>query len=124
MRKMKKGRKFGRKRDQRKAFLKILAANLIFKERVRTTQARAKEIRPIVERLITKGKKVYSGEEGKKNLAAVRALSAYLPEKAVKKLIDKIVPRYHDRNGGYIRIVKLSEVRKDGAEMAIIELVK
>jgi len=124
MRKMKKGRKFGRKRDQRKAFLRILAANLILKERIKTTEARAKAIRPIVEKLITKGKKVLSGAAGEKNLAAVRILSAKLPEKAVKKMIDKIAPRYQERNGGYARIIKLSEVRKDGAAMAIIELVK
>src|SRR3989339_2156035 len=115
MRKMKKGRKFGRKRDQRKAFLRILAANLILKERIKTTEARAKAIRPIVEKLITKGKKVLSGAAGEKNLAAVRILSAKLPEKAVKKMIDKIAPRYQERNGGYARIIKLSEVSKDGA---------
>ncbi|MBU1136845.1 50S ribosomal protein L17 [Patescibacteria group bacterium] len=124
MKKMKKGRKFGRERDQRKAFLKILAANLILKERIKTTEARAKEIRPIVEKLITKGKKIYSEGKDGKNLSVVRALSAYLPEKAVKKMIDKIAPRYQERNGGYTRIIKLGEFRTDGAEMTFIELVK
>ena len=124
MKKLQKGRKFGRKRDQRKALLRLLAANLILKERIKTTEAKAKTVRPIVEKLITKGKKVYSKGKDGKNLSAIRALSAELPAGAVKKMIDKIAPRYQERNGGYVRIIKLGEFRADGAEMTLIELVK
>lgn len=116
MRHQKKGRKFGRKRDQRKALLRGLANNLILKEKIKTTEAKAKELRPFVEKLITKSKN--------KNLSSVRYLTAYLPAKTRKKIFDQIGPRYLDRKGGYTRIVKLPCRRTDGARMAIIELIK
>lgn len=122
MRHAKKGRKFARKRDQRKALLKIMAANLIMKEKIVTTQAKAKELRPYVEKLITKARLA------KKNpLRAVslsRQLAAYLPEKARKKIINELGPQYQDRKGGYTRIIKLPPRPKDNALMAVIELVK
>jgi large subunit ribosomal protein L17 len=116
MRHQKKGRKFGRKRDQRKALLKTLAANLILKEKITTTEAKAKEVRPFVEKLITKSKN--------NNLATVRYLARYLPAKVLKKIIVEIGPRYQTRAGGYTRITKLGPRQIDGAKMAIIELVK
>ena len=111
-----KNRKLGRKSGQRKALLKTLAANLILTEKIKTTEAKAKELRPFVEKLITKSKS--------NSLASVRYLSRYLPEKARKKIVDKIGPRYKERPGGYTRIVKLSPRKTDNAKMAIIELVK
>ncbi|MAF20467.1 MAG: 50S ribosomal protein L17 [Parcubacteria group bacterium] len=116
----KKGRKFGRTRDQRKALLKGLAVNLILKEKITTTEAKAKEVRPFIEKLITKSKTVEPGSE----LAKARYLARYLPDKARKKMIKEIGPRFQGRAGGYTRITKLGLRQADAAKMAIIELVK
>src|SRR3989344_4313353 len=111
MRHLKKGRKFGLKRGQKKAFLKILANNLIQREKILTTEARAKELKPHIERFITYGKK--------QNLAALRILLQKLPKSAAYKLYHELAPRYLNRNGGYTRIVKNSKLRKnDGSKMA------
>jgi large subunit ribosomal protein L17 len=96
--------------------LRNLATSLIEKERVRTTTAKAKELRPFVEKLITMGK---SG-----TLAARRrALGLTTKEDAVTRLFEKVAPRFAERSGGYTRIVKLGPRKGDGAEMAVIELV-
>ena len=115
MKKLQQGRKFGRKRDQRKAFLKALATALILREKIKTTEARAKEIKPLVEKLITRAQK--------NNLASRKLLSKFLAAQSVKKLCDEIAPRYKERKGGYTRIVKLGLRKGDGAKMAIIELI-
>jgi len=116
----KKGRKLGRKKDQKKALLKILAANLILKEKIKTTEAKAKEVRPFVEKLITKSR--ITGNDN--NLSVAKYLAKYLSDKARKKLIKEIGLRYQKRTGGYTRIIKLGLRKTDGAKMAIIELVK
>jgi len=116
MRHQKKGRKFGRIRGRRKSFLAILIHNLIMENKIQTTEARAKEIRPMVEKLITIAKKG--------DLSALRLLMKRVPEDSAYKLYHEIAPRYKDRDGGYVRIVKTSELRKrDGAEQVIIEFV-
>lgn len=116
MKHLKKGRKFGRKKGQRKAFLKILASNLISKENILTTEARAKEIKKKVERYITYGKK--------QNLAGLRLLLKYLPKKAAYKVFNELALRYKDRKGGYLKITKLSKTRKnDGSRLARINFV-
>ena len=120
MRHGRKKRKLHRKRDQRKALLKSLAANLILKERIITTEAKAKEVRPFVEKLITKGKKA----TGARRLAMIRYLARYLPSAARKKLVEEIGPRFQERAGGYTRIIKLTPRSRDGAKRAIIELVE
>ncbi|MDI6734014.1 MAG: 50S ribosomal protein L17 [Patescibacteria group bacterium] len=116
MRHLKKGRKFGLKKGKRRSFLKILANNLIQHERVTTTEARAKEIRSVVERFITYGKK--------QNIASLRLLIKYLPKRAAYKVYHELAPRYKDRKGGYTTIVKLAKVRKhDGSKMAMIKFI-
>ena len=115
MRHKNKGRKFGRKRDQRKAFLKSLAVNLIMKGRIKTTAARAKEIRQKVERLITQTKKG--------DLNGIRLAEKFLPKLAVAKLVKEIAKKYVDRAGGYTRITRLGARRGDSAQMVIIEFV-
>lgn len=112
-------RKLSRKRDQRKALLKGLAANLILREKIKTTEAKAKELRPMVEHLITRGKKANGGSD----LASIKHLAGILPAEARKKMIGQIAPRYKTRAGGYTRIIKLAPRKTDGAKMAIIELV-
>ena len=116
MRERKKGRKLSLKRDQRKALLKSLATALILKEKIKTTEAKAKEISPIVEKFITKAKKG--------DLSSKRFISRFFTPAVVKKLVNEISPRYKERQGGYTRIIKLGQRKSDGARMAIIELVK
>lgn len=116
MRKLKKGRKFHRETGQRKALLASLAAALFLQEKIKTTEAKAKEVRMFAEKMITRGKE--------QNLAARKLLSARLPSDAAKKLFQDIAPRYKDRKGGYTRITKLGPRESDSASMAIIELVK
>src|SRR3989338_8772100 len=109
-------RKFGRTTDQRRAFLKSLAANLVLKERIKTTEARAKEVRSLVERLISYGKK--------NDLAARRRIIAVLPLVAAKKVYKEISPRFAQRQGGYTRITKVGQRMTDGAKMVFIEILK
>jgi len=111
-----KGRKFGRKRGQRKAFLKSLAVNLITHGRIETTEARAKEIRSLLERLITFGKK--------QDLAGLRLMISRIGKKPAEKVFYDIAPKYKERKGGYLRITKTSGFRcRDAAKKAIIELI-
>src|SRR3989344_8720461 len=110
-------RKFNRTMGRRRSFLQGLANNLIMKEKISTTVARAKEIRPMVERMVTIAKK--------QQIASLRRLIAVLPNKSAKKLYFDVAPRYQARAGGYLRIIKLAKARKrDAAPMAIIEFVK
>ncbi|PIQ92407.1 MAG: 50S ribosomal protein L17 [Parcubacteria group bacterium CG11_big_fil_rev_8_21_14_0_20_39_14] len=116
MRHKKRGRKFGRKRDQKRAFLKELSRALFLEEKITITEPRAKEIRAFVEKAITRAKKG--------DLASRRYLRKYFSENLVKKIVDDITPGYQERNGGYTRITKLGRRKGDAAKMAIIELVK
>jgi len=116
MRHLKKGKKFGLKKGPRKAFMKILANNLVMREKIRTTEVRAKALRPMVERMVTHAKK--------QNVAALRLLTSELPKDAAYKLYHEIAPRYKDRTGGYTRIVKHLALRKnDASKMATISFV-
>ena len=116
MKHLKKNRKFGRTADYRKTFLWNLVNSLILKERIRTTEARAKEIRPILEKAVTRAKT--------DNLANRRILLKKLNLKSVNKLFKDISPRFKERNGGYCRIIKLETRKNDGAKMAIIEIIR
>ena len=116
MKKQKKGRKLSRKRDQRKALLKSLARALFLHEKIKTTQAKAKEVSGFAQKCVTRAKK--------QDLANRRYLARYFSKQVVKKLVDDIALRYKDRPGGYTRIIKLGPRKSDGAQMAIIELVK
>jgi len=117
MKHLKKGKKFHRKTGQRKALLKGLAANLILKERIKTTSVKAKEAKIKVEKLITTAKK--------QNLIALRKIKEDLPEKAANKLYYEIAPLYKNRKGGYTRIIKTS-IRKvrDASPLVILEFIK
>lgn len=115
MKKNKKGRKLSRKKNQRKALKKGLARALFLKERIKTTEAKAKELRPWAEKCITKAKKG--------GLSNQRYLLRFFDQKAVDKMINELGPRYKDRPGGYTRILKLGLRKSDGAKMALIELI-
>lgn len=112
-----KGRKFGRRRAQRSSFVKGLMANVILRGRIKTTEARAKEIRPKVEKLVTIGRK--------QNLAAMRLLLSRLPKDAAMKLYHDVAPKYTEVKGGYMRITKTAHKRmRDGAEQVVLEFTK
>ena len=113
---MAKNRKLGRPSDQRRAMLRARTTYLLENGQIKTTYARAKEVAPIAEKMITLAKK--------NDLAAYRqALSYITKEDVANKLFHEIAPRYADRNGGYTRIVRIGPRRGDAAEMAIIQLV-
>lgn len=116
MRKLKSGRKFSRPRAQRKALLKNLARALFLKERIKTTETRAKELKSFAEKCITRAKK--------EDLVTQRYLLKSFSNDVVRRLIKEIAPRYLERPGGYIRIFKLGPRKSDGAKMVIIELIK
>ena len=110
------GRKLGRRTAPREALLNGLVAQVLKHERVTTTEAKAREVQAMVEKVITKGR---AG-----TLHGRRLVLAHVPDKhAVAKLFDEIGPRYADRNGGYTRITKLSPRLGDSAPMAALELV-
>lgn len=115
MKNIKKGRTLHRTSEQRKALLNTLASSLVIHKKIKTTEAKAKELAPFVEKKITKAKKG--------DIAARRLLAKNFSSNVVSKLIDEIAPQYKERAGGYTRIVKLGPRKSDGAEMAIIELV-
>ena len=110
-------RKLGRPTDIRMSMLKGLVTYLLENGRLETTVYRAKEVRALTDKMITLGKK--------NTLAAKRQALAFITkEEVVVKLFNEIAPSYADRNGGYTRVLKIGPRRGDGAEMAIIELVK
>lgn len=116
MRHQKTGRKLGRTSAQRRSLMMNLATSIILHERIRTTEAKAKEMRSIVDKLITLGKKG--------DVAARRqAISILRSKDTVHKLFADVAPRYAERNGGYTRIVKLGPRQGDNAEMVLIEFV-
>lgn len=111
-------RKFGREKNQYNALMRSLARSLVKYESIVTTEAKARELRPYVEELVTKARK--------NDLATRRTLSSKLGNDSdiAKKLIEEIAPQYMTRPGGYTRIIKLPIRIKDAAKMAQISFVK
>ena len=110
-------RKFGRNKNQRHALLKGLMLALIAHGKIETTEAKAKELRPLIEKMITKSN---VGTLSSRRLVISRL---YNLTAEANKLIDEISPKYKDRNGGYTRITKLPRRAGDASKMAIIEFV-
>jgi len=110
------GRKFGRNTNQRKALLRNLAVSLILNERITTTDAKAKTIRPVVEKLVTMAR-----EDSEHHRRLVMARLA--DERATAKLFDIIGPRFDGQPGGYTRIYKIGTRRGDGAPVSMIEFI-
>lgn len=108
-------RKFGRVTKVRNALMKSLARSLVLEEKIKTTDAKARELRPMAEKMITAGKLG--------TLAARRTLVSKLGADAALKLVKEVSPRYSGRAGGYTRITKLPRRAGDGSLMAYIELV-
>jgi len=116
MRHRKKGRKLSRSASHRRATLRNMATSLFRHERIETTTAKAKELRPYAERLITLAKR---GDVHARRLARTKIED----REVLGKLFDDIGPRFSERPGGYTRILKLGNRRGDAAEMSLIELV-
>lgn len=116
MRHRKAGRKFGRNPSQRKAMLRQLAISLILNERIVTTEAKAKELRSVVEKLVTIAREDTSHT---RNLVKSRLDH----EKTVDRLFSEVAPRFTDQNGGYTRTAKLGLRKGDAAPMVLIEFV-
>jgi large subunit ribosomal protein L17 len=111
---------FGRRHGPRLALIKGLVGSLVEHERIKTTLAKAKEVRKHVERAITKGKRAGDTSE----LHTIRVLSADYPRpEVVKKIVSELAVRFKTRPGGYTRILKLGQRNSDGAPMAYLELV-
>jgi large subunit ribosomal protein L17 len=143
MRHRKDGRQFGRNTPHRRAMFRNLAANLVAHERIVTTDAKAKELRRVAERLITKAKRLgpiahtphaeLAADDRARRLHVARVIGAFLPrwgveregEKRdlVEKILTELAKRFAERPGGYTRIVKIGPRRGDGAPMSIIEFV-
>ena len=116
MRHLKRGRKLSRRKDHRVAMLANLAASLIKNGRVKTTDAKAKEVRPFVERMVTFAKR---GDLHARRIVLTRLKDPL----AVKKLFDEIGPQFTDRFGGYTRILKLGFRQGDNSPVSLIEFV-
>ncbi len=115
MRHHNKNKKFSRKRKVRNALLRSLAVALISKEKITTTESKAKSLRSIVEKLVTHGKE--------KTLASQRLLVSKVGSTSAKKLIAVLGPKYKDRKGGYTRITKVGRRQSDRTAMSQIEFV-
>lgn len=110
------GRKLGRTSSHRRALFRNQLASLVEHERITTTVAKAKELRPLAEKLVSHGKR--------DTVHARRQVQRWIPNRdLVKKLFAEIAPRFAERPGGYLRIVKLGPRHGDGAERAIVEFV-
>jgi large subunit ribosomal protein L17 len=116
MRHRKAGNKLGRNPSHRRALLRNLVTSVLIEDRVETTLAKAKAIRPLVEKMITLGKKgdVHSRRQ---------ALAYMMTDESVTRLFATVAPRYGDRNGGYLRIIHTGFRKGDGGEKAVIELL-
>jgi len=117
MRHHNKNRKFGRERNQRRALLRSLALSLIVRKKIKTTEAKAKELRPYIEKIVTQAR------TNTLNSRRIILSRLFNRDKEIKKLFDEIAPKYKDRKGGYTRIIKLLPRKSDSAKMAIIEFV-
>lgn len=111
----KKGRILSRPKNQRKALLKAQASSIFLHGRIKTTEAKAKELRSLVEKFVSRAKNnsVYNR----------KFLSKFVAPTIAKKLVDEIAPQYSNRSGGYTRIIKIGPRKSDGAKIVIIELV-
>jgi len=115
MRHKKDTKKLGRNKGHRKALMRNLALSFFTHQKITTTEAKAKQLRRVVERLITLGKKG--------DLSSIRKINAFLNDRDITKKVKEIAERYKDREGGYTQIIKIGHRRGDGAKSVIIKLI-
>ncbi len=120
MQHQKNGRKFKRDRKQRKAFLRTILGSLILHEKIKTTEAKAKEVKMLIDKIINKAK---LAKIETKKVAIIRDLGKKIPEVAVKKLVGDFIDKFSKRKSGYVRIIKLAPRKSDSARMAMVEFV-
>jgi large subunit ribosomal protein L17 len=108
-------RKLSRESGQRRALLRSLARSLVIREKINTTEAKAKELRPFVEKMVTRGK---NG-----TVATRRFLTGQIGPEAGKKIVDTLSPKFKERAGGYVRIIRMPRRISDGSPMAHVEFV-
>lgn len=99
---------------------KTMLGSLIMREKIVTTEAKAKELKSKIDRIITKAKKAKAEN---KSLAAARDLKKYIPEMAIKKITGNFLDKFNSRSSGYARVIKLASRKSDGAKMAVVEFV-
>lgn len=118
-------RKLGRTSAQRKALLRDLVTDLIINERIETTEAKAKELKRLADKMVTLGKRgdLHARRQAAQTIRFEKTQTE-TNEFALQKLFSDIAPRFKDRNGGYTRVLKLGQRRGDGAPVAIIEFVE
>jgi large subunit ribosomal protein L17 len=120
MKHLQKGRKLGRVRNQRTALFRTLLGSLIMKEKIQTTEAKAKEMKAMIDKVINRAK--LSKDEEKK-VAIMRDLRTKIPLMAVKKITGEFLDKFAARNSGYTRIIKLVPRKGDAAKLAVMEFV-
>ena len=120
MRHLNKVKEFSRVKNQRQALFKTMLGSLIMREKIKTTEAKAKELKRRIDRIVNKAKK--SKIENKK-VAITRDLRNIIPAEAIKKITGEFLNRFGSRGSGYTRVVKIARRKSDGARMAMIEFV-
>ncbi|MCX6763371.1 MAG: 50S ribosomal protein L17 [Candidatus Moranbacteria bacterium] len=116
----KKGKKLSRERNQRRALLKTMLGSLIMHEKITTTEAKAKELKRLIDPIINQAKKSL---DEKKKVNVIRELRTKLPLMAVKKITGNFINRFNSRRSGYTRLIKIAPRKNDAAKMAIIEFI-
>lgn len=126
MKHLKKGRKLGRKKKPREALLKILAGELLVRGKIETTEAKAKELKILAEKILGKMSNFFSGgkKKGPDFLSATRSLKASLPKNIGPKMLFEIAQSLPREKSGFVRIIKTRSRRSDGARMAQIEIIR
>jgi large subunit ribosomal protein L17 len=124
MKHVKKGRKFSREKKQRVAMLKTMLGSFLLKEKITTTEAKAKELKMISDKFLGSAVKAISQKDKKDELASMRVLSAQLPRNIKIDQIKKIAEKFAAKKSGFTRIIKKGARRSDSAKMAIIEMIK
>jgi len=120
MRHLKHGRKLGRVKNQRQALFKTLLGSFVMREKIETTEAKAKEVKIKIDKVINLAKK---SKNDSQKVSVIRELKKALPEQAAKKLTGDFLNKFSERNSGYSRVIKLNPRKSDSARMAIIEFV-
>lgn len=115
-----KTKEFGREKSQREALFRTMLGSLIMHEKIKTTEAKAKELKRRIDRVINKAKKT---RDNSKKISAIRDLRKDIPMVAVKKIIGDYLEKFISKKSGYARVIKLAPRKSDGAKMGIIELV-
>ena len=123
MKHLKIGRKFSRTKDQRTALLKILIGELLIRGKITTTEAKAKELKGIADKLIVKSKLVLSADKNIR-LSALRFVLSRVPRNLTPQKTEEMARKYADRKSGFAKIVKIGRRKSDGASMAVIELLE